>query len=136
MQSLIKKTLISALGLSLFTLPVLAGSTKSLTKSVAGMSYKLTTPQPLHMGEAKIMLKVTRSGQIVKGAKLSAVASMNDGMKSVVKITPKANGELELKTQFSMGGEWQLSLQQSTPVKAKIVFPLMVSGGDHSEHTM
>jgi hypothetical protein len=136
MQSLLKKTFISALGLALFSLPVLAGSSKSLTKSVTGTSYKLTSPQPLHMGEAKLLLKLTRAGQIVKGAKLTAVASMGDGMKSEVKITPKPSGELELKTKFSMGGEWQLTLQQTAPVKAKVVFPLMVSGGDHAGHKM
>ena len=136
MQSLLRKTLLTGLGLALLALPASAGNTKSLTKTVAGLSYKLITPNPLPMGEQKLSLKLSRGAQLVKGAKLTAVATMDDGMKSAVKITSKANGELELKTKFTMGGEWQLHIQQTAPVKAQIKFDLMVSGGAHSGHHM
>lgn len=136
MQTLLKKTLLTGLGLAMLALPASAGNTKSLTKTVAGLSYKLTTPNPLPMGQQTLLLKLNRGAQVLKGARLTAVATMADGMKTAVKITPKANGELELKTTFSMGGEWQLKLQQTTPVKAEVKFDLMVAGGDHSGHHM
>lgn len=136
MQTLFKKTLFTGLGLALLALPASAGAPKSLTKSAAGLSYKLTTPNPLPMGEQKLTLKLMRGAQVLKGAKLTAVATMADGMKTPVKITPKASGELELKATFSMGGEWQLKLQQTAPVKTEVTFDLMVAGGDHSGHHM
>lgn len=136
MSTLLKKTLLTGLGLALLALPASAGNTKSFTKSAAGLSYKLTTPNPLPMGEQKLTLKLMRGAQLLKGAKLTAVATMDDGMKTPVKITPKANGELELKAKFSMGGEWQLKVQQTAPVKTEVKFDLMVAGGSHSGHHM
>lgn len=136
MQNLLRKALITGLGLNLIMLPASAVNIKSLTKNAAGISYKLTTPNPLPMGEQKLTLKLSRGTQGVKGAKLTAVASMGDGMKAAVKITPKANGELELKTKFTMGGEWELKLQQTEPVKTEVKFDLTVSGGSHSGHHM
>lgn len=136
MQTLIKRSVLTALGVALLALPASAGNTKSFTKSTAGLSYKLTTPNPLPMGEQKLSLRVMRGGQVLKGANLTAQIMMDDGMKSPVKITPKANGELELKTTFSMGGDWQLVIKQSAPVKAEVKFDLMVSGGSHSGHHM
>ena len=134
MPSLFQKTVLTSLGAALLTLPASAAATKSLTKQAAGLSYKLTTANPLPMGEQKLTLKLMRGGQILKGAQFTAVATMTDGMKTPVKITPQANGELALKTTFSMGGEWQITLQQSTPVKAKVTFQLMVVGGAHGTH--
>lgn len=136
MQTLLRKALLTGLGLGLIALPASAVTTKSLTKTAAGVSYKLTTPNPLPMGEQKLTLKLSRGAQLVKGAKLTAVVSMDDGMKTAVKITPKANGELELNTKFTMGGEWELKLQQTAPVKAEVKFELMVSGGSHAGHHM
>lgn len=131
LSSCLKKALLTGLGLALLSLPASAGQTKSQTKSAAGLSFKLTRPDPLPMGDQKLFLKVSRGGSLLKGVKLTAQASMGDGMKSPVKVTAKANGELELKTHFSMDGEWTLKLQQTAPVKANLSFELMVSGGDH-----
>lgn len=132
----LKKSLFLGLGLALLSLPVSAGPTKSLTKNVAGLSYKLTIPQPLSMGEQKLKLRLMQGSQLLKSAKLTALIRMADGMKSAVKITPQKNGEFELKAHFSMGGEWQLKLQQSAPVKTEVQFELMVSGGNHAGHQM
>lgn len=132
----LKKGLIMGLGLVLLSLPVSAGVTKSFTKNAAGLSYKLTVPQPLPMGEQKLKLRLMQGAQLLKNAKLTGQISMDDGMKAAVKITPQKNGEYELKTHFSMEGEWQLKLQQSAPVKSEVKFELKVSGGSHSGHQM
>lgn len=132
----LKKGLILGLGLALLSLPVSAGPTKSFTKNAAGLSFKLTIPHPLPMGEQKLRLKVMQGTQLLKKAKLTGLISMDDGMKAAVKITPQTNGEFELKTNFSMGGEWQIKLQQSAPVKTEVKFELMVSGGNHAGHQM
>lgn len=137
MKTLLRPAFATLLGLALLSLPAAAGTPpKSMTKTVAGLSYKLTVPNPLPMGEQKLTLKVTRGAQIVKGAALTAEVIMADGMKNVVKVTSKPTGELELKTKFDMGGEWQLKLKQTTPVKAEVKFDLMVAGGSHSGHHM
>lgn len=131
MKHILKQTLLTGLGLALLAVPTLAGGTKSVTKTMSGFMYKLTTPDPLQMGEQTLHLQVSRGNQGAKGVQLTAMATMDDGMKSPVKVTAKANGMVELKTKFSMGGEWQLTLQQSAPVKATVTFDLVVLGGHH-----
>ncbi len=128
------KQLLSTLMLGLWALPASAANTRSFTQEHSGISYILTSLDPLPVGEQKLSLKLMRDDQLLKGAKLSAVATMGDGMKIPVKITSKASGELELTARFSMGGKWQLKLQQSVPVKAEIKFDLMVAGGGHLHH--
>ncbi|HEY9843939.1 MAG TPA: FixH family protein [Candidatus Obscuribacterales bacterium] len=114
------------LNLNPISLPAAAAAPKSMTKSVSGISYRLTLPHPLPIGEQKLILRLSKGAQLLKGARLTAVASMGDGMQSAVKITPRPNGELELRTRFSMGGEWELRLQQTAPVKSRIVFTVTV----------
>lgn len=131
-----KKRLITGLGIALLSLPASAANppTQSMTKTAQGLSYKLTMPKPLNTGEHKLSLKINRGTQLVRNATLSAQALMEDGMKSAVKITLKPNGEYELKTQLDMGGEWQLKIQQTAPVKTNLLFLLDVNGNSHHHH--
>lgn len=130
-------SLLSALSLVLLSLPLAAASpppTQSQSKTTAGIVYKLTMPKPLLMSPTiKMTLKLTKGSQSIKNAKLSASALMDDGMKSAVKITPKANGDYELLTRLDMGGEWQLKISQSAPIKSNVLFLLDVTD-PHGQH--
>lgn len=103
----------------------------SQTKTVAGLNYKLSYAKPLHEGPQTLVLRVSRAGKPVPGLKLTAQAIMDDGMKSAIKISSKANGELALATQLDMAGEWQIKLQQSAPAKASLIFLVDVVGKPH-----
>ena len=127
MKLFLKYWIVIAMSTMFLCAPALAGKTKSTTKTIAGISYKLTTANPLAMGSQKLILKLSRGSQLLKDAKLTAVASMSDGMKTPVKITYQPNGDLELKTNFSMSGEWNLKILQTKPTKTEISFLLIVS---------
>ncbi len=133
---LAKKQLLFGLSIALLSLPASAVKlqTQSQTKTVQGLTYKLTMPKPLKTGEQKLSLKITRGSFTVRNARISAEALMDDGMKSAVKITLKPTGEYELKTLLDMGGEWQLKIQQTAPNKSNLLFLLDVTGSSQHHH--
>lgn len=127
MRFLVNTSLLAILGLTAGA--AVAGPPRSLSKTVAGMTYKLTLPHPLPMGAQKLQLKIMQGAQTLQNVKLTATVRMADGMKSPVKVLVKPSGELELQTRFTMEGDWQLQLQQTAPTRAQLAFALTVQGG-------
>lgn len=117
-----------AMALLLICSAAQAGPPRSLTKTVTGISYKLTLPDPLPKGQQKLILKLMRGSQILRGVQLTAQIGMGDGMKTPVKVSSLPTGEIQLLAAFQMAGPWQLRIQQNAPTKAMIVFDLNVSG--------
>lgn len=127
------QTLSVGLGLVLLTLPAAAGPARSLTRQMEGYSYKLTHPKPLSMGQQTLKLRITKGAQPVSGAVLSAEVQMADGMKAPVQIHGLGQGQYVLKSNFSMGGIWELRLKQTKPTSVQLDFRLDVTGG-HAYH--
>lgn len=107
--------LILAVGLSLFLVACGGATTQAPIATAAPVTITLKTdPNPPVMGEIELLFKVVDDkGQPVSGADFDVIADHTDmsGMTMHGKASDQGNGNYAITTNFSMSGNWKLSIQ-------------------------
>lgn len=107
--------LILAVGLYLFLVACGGATTQAPIATAAPVTITLKTdPNPPVMGEIELLFKVVDDkGQPVSGADFDVIADHTDmsGMTMHGKASDQGNGNYAITTNFSMSGNWKLSIQ-------------------------
>lgn len=107
--------LILAVGLSLFLVACGGATTQASIATAAPVTITLKTdPNPPVMGEIELLFKVVDDkGQPVSGADFDVIADHTDmsGMTMHGKASDQGNGNYAITTNFSMSGNWMLTVQ-------------------------
>jgi membrane fusion protein, copper/silver efflux system len=98
--------------------PPSAGQAAAMNRSAEEIDVDLTSdPSPPHKGNNLFRLKMTRNGQPLGGAKVSAtffmpaMPSMGMAeMKNTIDLADKGNGLYEGKGELGSGGRWQVTV--------------------------
>ena len=112
MRSLI---LILAVGIAIFLAACSGAATQAPTATAAPVTITLKTiPNPPVMGEIELLFTVVDDkDQPVSGADFDVIADHTDmsGMTMHGKTSDQGNGNYAIKTNFSMAGNWKLTVQ-------------------------
>ena len=113
MRSLLYMVL--AVGISLFLTACGGAATQAPAATAAPATIKLNTnPNPPIAGDVELLFTVVDDkGQPVSGADFDVIADHTDmsGMTMHGKATDQGNGNYAIKTNFSMAGNWILTIQ-------------------------
>ncbi len=104
-----------AVGMSIFLAACGSAATQSPTATAAPATITLNTnPNPPTAGEVELVFSVVDDkGQPVSGADFDVIADHTDmnGMTMHGKATDQGNGNYAIVTNFSMAGNWKLTIQ-------------------------
>lgn len=107
--------LILTVGLSLFLVACGGGATQAPIPTAGPVTITLTTnPDPPVMGEIELLFTVVdEKGQPVSGVDFDVIADHTDmsGMTMHGKASDQGNGNYAITTNFSMSGNWKLTVQ-------------------------
>jgi hypothetical protein len=107
--------LILAVGLSLFLIACGGAATQGPIATAAPVTIALNTdPNPPVMGEVELLFTVVDDkGQPVNSADFDVIADHTDmsGMTMHGKASDQGNGNYAITTNFSMSGNWKLTVQ-------------------------